>query len=406
MKTRILRSFSIVFFAALCSAIVSRPAQAQSTIYSTLTLVGSVRTGSYSAVSGIIATPIPGGYYSNGIPLTNYYCFCGTNLAGSIPLSTNVVVTWTPGSGTNSVLLQWVRAPGVFRQILLQSFDAGVTWTNWITLPPGTTAWIDTGSNVWMYGNFTNLFPAIPPATYPWPTNALTDATMFATAAEGVSGTDAEARVAVLESIISRPFTPEDQLGFSDDGTINSIRTTNTVLIIPPSIRGIPVLHIGSGAGNGSQQIQSLEIPDSVLDIDYSAFSEDYSLNNLNLGRGLQIIGYAAFYGCTNLTTVTIPASVTSIAGQAFGYDPALQRVCFAGVPPIMDPTAFQGSPNVSFEYANRTVTAPLSNSAPGQVGEIATDVEGGTNWFYVYDPNGGGSGIGAWLRIQGDITW
>lgn len=147
-------------------ALAASPLRAQ--FYSDVTFVGSVHTGGYSAIGGISATVTNGGYYTNATTWTNYYRLCGTNAGGRIPLSTNVVVTFTGSSISNAVVLSWTRAAGVGRQVIEKSLDGGATWTNWLTLAPTVTSWTDTGSNTWTGTVFTNLHTEIVAGTYPW----------------------------------------------------------------------------------------------------------------------------------------------------------------------------------------------------------------------------------------------
>ena len=205
-----------------CMALVASPLVAGAgELYSDITFVGSVHTGSYQAITGISAVATNGGYYpTNAVATTNYYRLCATNPAGRIPLSTNIVVVWIPGAGTNAVQLSWTRPGGVYRQVVERSLDAGATWTNWLTIVPTASSWLDTGSNTWTASVFTNLYSAIPAGTYPWSstgdlaahaaavgtnvhglgTAATSNATDFATTSQGVAGTNAQARVAVLET--------------------------------------------------------------------------------------------------------------------------------------------------------------------------------------------------------------
>ena len=161
-----------MFLAFVLVALFARTGAAQ--FYSDVTFVGSVRTGSYHAIIGIASAGTNGGYYTNPVTLTNYYRMSGTNGDGRIPLSTNVIVTFTGGTNTNAVILAWTRSPGINRQVIEKSYDLGGTWTNWLTVGPTTTTWLDTGSNTWTTNIFTNAFSLIPAGTYPWltPTNA------------------------------------------------------------------------------------------------------------------------------------------------------------------------------------------------------------------------------------------
>lgn len=51
-------------------------------------------------------------------------------------------------------------------------------------------------------------------------------------------------------------------------------------------------------------------------------------------------------------------------------------------------------------------VTPPLSNSAAGSSGQFSVTNDLGTNFFFFYDANAGGAGTGRWVRIEGVSTW
>jgi hypothetical protein len=36
----------------------------------------------------------------------------------------------------------------------------------------------------------------------------------------------------------------------------------------------------------------------------------------------------------------------------------------------------------------------------------MAVGITGGTNFLYIYNPDGGGPTTGRWLRIEGSVTW
>lgn len=60
-------------------------------------------------------------------------------------------------------------------------------------------------------------------------------------------------------------------------------------------------------------------IPDSVTNIDVSAFESCKTLTSITFPNGVTSIGEYAFAGCESLTSVTIPNGVTSIEKSAFG---------------------------------------------------------------------------------------
>ncbi len=59
-------------------------------------------------------------------------------------------------------------------------------------------------------------------------------------------------------------------------------------------------------------------IPDSVTNIEYSAFESCYSLTSVTIPNSVTSIGSYAFYNCNSLESVTIPDSVTSIGNSTF----------------------------------------------------------------------------------------
>ena len=89
-------------------------------------------------------------------------------------------------------------------------------------------------------------------------------------------------------------------------------------LIIPSTLGGYPVVHIGKGAFYELKNIKEIVLPDSVTDIGTSAFWGCTELTSITIPDSVTSIGDCAFWGCTGLMSVTIPDSVTSIGSEAF----------------------------------------------------------------------------------------
>jgi len=87
-------------------------------------------------------------------------------------------------------------------------------------------------------------------------------------------------------------------------------------VIIPSTIAGVPVEHIGISAFE-YKTLTSVIIPDSVTTIGDSAFY-DNQLTSVTIPDSVTSIGYAAFAG-NQLTSVTVPNSLTAIGNYAFG---------------------------------------------------------------------------------------
>uniref|UniRef100_A0A6C0E7I1 Leucine-rich repeat domain-containing protein n=1 Tax=viral metagenome TaxID=1070528 RepID=A0A6C0E7I1_9ZZZZ len=84
-------------------------------------------------------------------------------------------------------------------------------------------------------------------------------------------------------------------------------------------ILGKNVTTIIENAFQACEQLQYITIPDSVLSIGDSAFS-DCNLNSVTIPDTVTSISEFAFYGNYNLTTISIGNSVSSIGDDAFMY--------------------------------------------------------------------------------------
>ena len=82
---------------------------------------------------------------------------------------------------------------------------------------------------------------------------------------------------------------------------------TSTLVTIPATLDGYPVVAIGERAFEG-QKIAAVMLPD-----------------------GLEAIGWFAFYGCEQLIDVSIPTSVTSIGYAVFDGCESVSIVCASG---------------------------------------------------------------------------
>lgn len=68
-------------------------------------------------------------------------------------------------------------------------------------------------------------------------------------------------------------------------------------------------------------KLKSYTIPDSIKNIDNSAFYECKSLEKINIPDSVTNIGGVTFWGCTALLNITIPENVTEIGSHALGYN-------------------------------------------------------------------------------------
>ena len=86
------------------------------------------------------------------------------------------------------------------------------------------------------------------------------------------------------------------------------------------------LLAINEYAFQGSDALESVILPESIINIKKAAFSDCYYLKNINLPQGLVNIGNRAFLGCY-FSEAIIPNSVKEIGYQAFCYCEELETV-------------------------------------------------------------------------------
>ena len=125
--------------------------------------------------------------------------------------------------------------------------------------------------------------------------------------------------------------------------TITKYTGSAAEVVIPETIKGVPVTVIGNSAFKGCGALTSVRIPDGVTRIGDSAFYECTGLTSISIPNSVTSIGYSAFYGCSSLTSISIPDSVTSIGYFTFYGCSSLTNISIPdGVTSIMG-SAFEG---------------------------------------------------------------
>ena len=110
---------------------------------------------------------------------------------------------------------------------------------------------------------------------------------------------------------------------------------------IPPKLGGCPVVAIGKGAFDSSDNLTSVTIPSGVTTIGDGAFLFCRRLQSVTIPSSVTTIQKKAFYGCDSLTSVTIPSNVTTIGRNAFGGCDALTSVTIPDSVTVIGERAF-----------------------------------------------------------------
>lgn len=116
----------------------------------------------------------------------------------------------------------------------------------------------------------------------------------------------------------------EDTSGykFASDGKMVTLSMFSdpeaTDIVIPSHVDGVPVRKIGFSAFKGNDRLVSVVIPDTVQQIENSAFRDCRKLVKVTTGRELRALGQYAFAGCVQLHSVTVPSTLQKVEVKTF----------------------------------------------------------------------------------------
>lgn len=159
-----------------------------------------------------------------------------------------------------------------------------------------------------------------------------------------------------------------------NDSYYNDFSFSNIVVNLNAE-REYPVTAIGKEAFKDRTGLTSIEIPNSVTNIDYMAFYGCTGLKSITIPNSVTSIGTYAFWKCTGLKSVKMPDNLTAIGGDAFFGCTRLTSI------EIPDGVTSIGS------YAFRDCTGLTSIEIPGSVtsiGNYAFDGCSGLESVYV----------------------
>ncbi len=182
---------------------------------------------------------------------------------------------------------------------------------------------------------------------------------------------------AVMEEGSTEAVTTDYAYIMNEDGTISVSGYTgsDTDLTIPGTIDGYVVTGIADHAFEANFDIKSVTLPNGLIIIGESAFSDCSSLTTIVIPDTVGTIRRGAFISCTSLTTLEIPASVTEIMEEAFTGCTALKDLTIASstiefenwwmdtseIPSGLTITCPKDSKVAAWAEKNDVVTKPLS---------------------------------------------
>lgn len=123
------------------------------------------------------------------------------------------------------------------------------------------------------------------------------------------------------EVVPTEPDIKDGDFGFfilnENTVMISSYTGSGKDIKIPDTIKDYKVTVIGRQVFQ-RKDIESVEIPDTVTEIQDYAFAANRTLKSVKFSKNLKIIGPSAFFLCQNLESVELPASLKEISDHAF----------------------------------------------------------------------------------------
>ena len=115
------------------------------------------------------------------------------------------------------------------------------------------------------------------------------------------------------------------------------------------------ITRIGDNAFERCTQLHSVKLAEGLHVIDYGAFKECFSLQNITFPDSLTTLGGAAFYKCTSFTTIKTPANVDVLNEYCFAECTNLESVIIGPKTEVVRLGVFYGCKKL------KEVTIPIS---------------------------------------------
>ena len=109
---------------------------------------------------------------------------------------------------------------------------------------------------------------------------------------------------------------------------------------------------IGTSAFAKCQSLKEVNLPDTVVEIGNVAFNDCDSLNSIRIPEQITKIGEATFVHCDNLKDVTLPQNLESIGLNAFAYCTSLEKIVLPAKLKLIEDSAFQNTSLADVYYA------------------------------------------------------
>ena len=102
------------------------------------------------------------------------------------------------------------------------------------------------------------------------------------------------------------------------EATLTGAANSPANLVVPPTVKSVPVTKIEEDAFHYDDVIQTVSIPSSVKAIGNYAFSSCKKLDTFTMAEGVTTLGYCVFNNSMHLNKIVIPKTLTTIGPNCF----------------------------------------------------------------------------------------
>lgn len=152
--------------------------------------------------------------------------------------------------------------------------------------------------------------------------------------------------------IIEEGVTSIGRVAFYEFSALKSVQLPSTLTKINGGVLSGETKG-GYGSFNGCTALESITLPEGLVEIDSYAFSNCTSLKSITLPDSLTKIGGYAFTNCTSLTTVKYGNGLTATGANVF-YNAGVKNIILSPTVTEISGYSFFGCPIVEFEIPER----------------------------------------------------
>lgn len=123
-------------------------------------------------------------------------------------------------------------------------------------------------------------------------------------------------------------------------------------IVIPETAKGLPVKAVGASAFSGLDELASVTLPNSIVNIGDYAFDSSTNLKKVVLGNSVKQIGHWSFRNCYQLQEVEFPKSLKTIGNYCFDKNLKFTKVTIPENVTLIGGYAFEGNPQLTTVYS------------------------------------------------------